>query len=108
MFEKERFYCCYKVFFFGMLAFILCDVLMDGEDFNIFRIYEVRVYDKDKFIGLSYFDFGYYSLVSIMGIYDLDYKKYSLGFFIMFKEIEYLLECKLFYYYFGYVVFGYL
>ena len=61
-----------------MLAPTLRDALMDGEDFNIFRTYEVRVY-----------------------------KKYSLGLFTMLREIEYSMERKLLYYYPGYVVPGY-
>ncbi|KGE85757.1 MAG: GNAT family N-acetyltransferase [Phaeodactylibacter xiamenensis] len=105
--EKERLYRRYKASFSGMLAPTLRDALMDGEDFNIFRTYEVRVYDKDKLIALSYFDLGHHSSASIMGIYDPDYKKYSLGLFTMLREIEYSMERKLLYYYPGYVVPGY-
>ncbi|MBV6655332.1 MAG: hypothetical protein KI786_16305 [Mameliella sp.] len=105
--EKERLYRRYKASFSGMLAPTLRDALMDGEDFNIFSTYEVRLYDKDKLIALSYFDLGNQSSASIMGIYDPDYQKYSLGIFTMLMEIEYSLEKGLKYYYPGYVVPGY-
>lgn len=105
--EKERLYRRYKASFSGMLAPTLRDALMDGEDFNIFRTFEVRVYDKDKLVGLSYFDLGNHSSASIMGIYDPDYKKYSLGFFTMLKEIEHTMDKDMLYYYPGYVVPGY-
>lgn len=105
--EKERLYRRYKASFSGMLAPTLRDALMDGEDFNIFRTYEVRVYDKDQLIALSYFDLGSHSSASIMGIYDPSYKKHSLGLYTMVKEIEYSLEQQLLYYYPGYVVPGY-
>lgn len=105
--EKERLYRRYKASFSGMLAPTLRDALMDGEDFNIFQTHEVRVYDKDKLIALSYFDLGKHSSASIMGVYDPDYKKYSLGIFTMLKEMEYSLAQNLLYYYPGYVVPGY-
>ncbi|NBC07287.1 MAG: GNAT family N-acetyltransferase [Bacteroidetes bacterium] len=105
--EKERLYRRYKSSFSGMLAPTLRDALLDGEDFNIYQTREVRVYDGDRLIALSYFDLGEHSVASITGIYDPDYDKYSLGFYTMLEEIHYAQEAGLLYYYPGYVVPGY-
>jgi len=105
--EKERLYRRYKSSFSGVLAPTLRDALLDGEDFNIYQTQEVRVYDGDRLIALSYFDLGEHSSASITGIYDPDYDKYSLGFYTMLEEIRYSQEAGLLYYYPGYVVPGY-
>jgi leucyl-tRNA---protein transferase len=105
--EKERLYRRYKTSFSGLLAPTLKDALLDGENFNIFNTQEVRVYDGKQLIALSYFDIGQDSSASITGIYDPDYKKYSLGFYTMLEEINYSQEQGLLYYYPGYVVPGY-
>jgi arginine-tRNA-protein transferase len=105
--EKERLYRRYKASFSGMLAPTLRDALLDGEDFNIYRTKEVRVYDGDRLIALSYFDIGQHSSASITGIYDPGYDKHSLGFYTMLEEIQYSQEAGLLYYYPGYVVPGY-
>ena len=102
--EKERLYRRYKSSFSGVLAPTLRDALLDGEDFNIYQTQEVRVYDGDRLIALSYFDLGEHSSASITGIYDPEYEKYSLGFYTMLEEIHYSQEAGLLYYYPGYVV----
>lgn len=73
----------------------------DGQ--NVFQTYEIAVYDTEKLIALSFFDMGKASLYSKMGIYDPDYKKYSLGFYTMLKEIEFGLTHNKAFYYPGYV-----
>ena len=105
--EKEYLYKRYKATFPGILAPSLKDSLLDGEDFNVFNTNEVAVSDGDKLVALGCFDIGKERTASIMGIYDPDYSKYSLGFYTMLQEIQFCLISKKKFYYPGYVVPGY-
>lgn len=105
--EKERLYQRYRRSFSGMLAPSLKDSLLDGEDKNIYHSIEVCVYDEDRLIAFSFFDLGQTSSASILGVYDPEYDRYSLGFYTMLLEIEYCMEMGLQFYYPGYVVPGY-
>lgn len=105
--EKEQLYQKYKASFQGVLAPSLKDSLLDGEDFNIYDTQEVSIYDGKQLIAVSFFDQGKDSVASIMGIYDPDYQKNSLGFYTMLMEIAFCLKQKLPYYYPGYIVPGY-
>ncbi len=105
--EKEQLYQRYKANFPGLLAPSLRESLLDGEEFNIFRTYEIAVYRGDRLVAASFFDLGREGVASILGMYDPDFQRYSLGFFTMLMEIEYALEKGYAYYYPGYVVPGY-
>lgn len=105
--EKERLYQRYRRSFSGMLAPSLKDSLLDGEDKNIYHSIEVCVYDENRLIAFSFFDLGKISAASILGVYDPEYERYSLGFYTMLLEIQYCLDQDLEYYYPGYVVPGY-
>lgn len=105
--EKEQLYQKYKASFKGVLAPSLKDSLLDGEDFNIYDTMEVSVYKDQQLIATSFFDQGKDSVASIMGIYDPDYQKNSLGFYTMLMEISFCLKRGLPYYYPGYIVPGY-
>lgn len=105
--EKEFLYRRYKASFPGILAPSLKDSLLDGEDFNVFNTNEIAIYEGDQLVALSYFDIGRESAASIIGIYDPDYGRYSLGFYTMLLEIQYCLNTGKRFYYPGYVVPGY-
>lgn len=105
--ERERLYQIYRQDFPGILAPNLLESLQDGGYTNIFKTYEVAIYEGEKLVGLSYFDLGEESAASIIGIYHPDYKKHSIGFYSMLKEIEFCQNQGLRYYYPGYVVPGY-
>lgn len=105
--QKERLYQRYRRSFAGMLAPSLKDSLQDGDDQNIYNSYEVCVYDEDRLVAFSFFDLGNSSAASILGVYDPDYDRYSLGFYTMLLEVQYCLDHDLSYYYPGYVVPGY-
>ena len=105
--EKELLYKKYRQSFPGMLAPTLQDSLLDGEEINIYQTYEVSVYDENQLVALSYFDLGKESAASIIGIYDPDYKPYSLGIYTMLMEIDYCIQAGFQYFYPGYVVPGY-
>jgi len=105
--EKEKLYQKYRTSFSGMLAPSLKESLLDTEDTSIYNTYEVQIFVDDRLVALSFFDLGKNSLSSITGIYDPDFRKFSLGLFTMLLEVEYGRENGYRYFYPGYVVPGY-
>lgn len=106
--QKEDLYQKYRWYAFnGNLSVSLRDSLLDGKYSNIYDTMECCVYDGEKLIAVSFFDLGELSMASILGIYDPDYKDFSLGYYSMIQEIKYGMEQGFKYYYPGYVVPGY-
>jgi arginyl-tRNA--protein-N-Asp/Glu arginylyltransferase len=104
--EKEALYQSYKKDFPGQLAPTLEDSLHEGFEGNIFNTYETLVYDGDKLVAFSFFDLGEKSAASILGVYDYDYNKYSLGLFTVLLEIIFCINNNFELFYPGYVVPG--
>jgi leucyl-tRNA---protein transferase len=71
---------------------------------NIYDTYEVNVYDGATLIAVGFFDLGSHSAMGISSIYDPDYKKYSLGKYLIYRKIEYCKALGLRYFYPGYFV----
>lgn len=105
--EKEALYQRYRRQFKGRIAPTLRTSLQDDTDQNIYDTWEVTIYDGNKLVAFSFFDRGFQSVASILGVFDPDYHKYSLGFFTMLAEIDYCQRHGLQFYYPGYVVPGY-
>ncbi len=105
--EKEMLYQKHKTRFEGYVADTLKESLFGESARNIYKTYEIAIYDGSKLIGASFFDMGDDSLASIMGLFDPDYGKYSLGFYTMLKEVEYGKSLGKKFYYPGYIVPGY-
>jgi len=107
--EKERLYqqqkSKFKGFIFDKLAHFF-HVFPEHNAHSVFDTYEVGVYDEDKLVAVSFFDLGRKSIVSLLGLYDMAYTKYSLGTYTMLLEIEYgqSIHCK--FYYPGYIISG--
>jgi leucyl-tRNA---protein transferase len=74
---------------------------------NIFSTHEVTVYDGDKLIACGFFDLGKTSAAGISSFYHPDYKKHSLGKFLIYSKIRFCREQRLKYFYPGYFVPGY-
>ena len=104
--EKEALYQKYKNGFPGQLAPSLEDSLHEGFDGNIFNTYETVVYEGEKLVAFSFFDLGDKSAASILGVYDYDYAKYSLGLFTVLLEMIFCLNNGIELFYPGYVVPG--
>lgn len=102
--ERQRLYDKHKRRFEGYVPGSLKESLFGVEDENIYDTREIAIYDGDRLIAISYFDVGSNSMASIMGLFDPDYDKYSLGIYTMLKEVDYGIEQGLNYYYPGYVV----
>lgn len=75
-----------------------------SDEASVFNTYEVAVYDAEKLIAVGYFDLGQISAEGIVSVYDPDYKKYSLGKFLIYKKMEYCKALGMHYYYPGYFV----
>jgi len=74
---------------------------------NIYNTYEVNVYDEDLLIACGIFDLGKESAEGISCFYNHDYKKYSLGKFLIYMKMMYCQELGMSYFYPGYFVPGY-
>lgn len=71
---------------------------------SVFNTYQVDVFLGDKIIATSFFDIGRDCLVSILGLYDDEYKHFSLGNYTMLLEIEHAKQLEKKYYYPGYIL----
>jgi len=105
--EKETLYKKHKKRFEGFVSKSLKSSLFGESTLNIYDTYEIAIYDGDRLAAVSFFDRGEETLASIMGMYDPDYAKYSLGYYTMLEEIDYGIKQAYQIYYPGYVVPGY-
>ena len=80
--------------------------LFDQTNANVFESIAIKIRDKGKLIAIGIFDKGRHSLAGIMNFYHPDYKKYSLGKFLMIQKIIYGLENDFEFYYTGYISTG--
>lgn len=102
----EKLFERYAQHFDGRLSRTLAAYLLDERDRNIFDSMEARVYDGKRFVAFSCFHVGKCSLASIIGVYDPDYRRYSLGYYTLLLEIAYGLERDFSFFYPGYVIPG--
>jgi arginyl-tRNA--protein-N-Asp/Glu arginylyltransferase len=81
--------------------------LYNEATYNIFETYAVEVRDQDRLIAVGIFDEGNQSIAGIMNFYDPEYRKYSLGKYLMLQKISYAQRQQKLYYYPGYIVSNY-
>ena len=101
--EAESLYSLYK----AAVEFDVSDTVRDyligtGEE-NIYNTKCVEVRDGNTLIAAGYFDEGDKSMAGILNIFHPEYKKYSLGKFLILSKIEYALANNKQYYYPGYI-----
>jgi arginine-tRNA-protein transferase len=77
-------------------------LLFGDSTFDIFKTYEVLLHDRDVLIGVGYFDLGTTAAAGIVSFYNLAYKKYSLGKYLILLKVNYCKELQLDYFYPGY------
>jgi arginine-tRNA-protein transferase len=82
-------------------------LLFNNTQRDIFNAYEVNVYDKEKLIATGFFDLGHDSGAGISCFYDPDYKKHSLGKYLMFLKMDFCIKRGLTFFYPGYFAPGY-
>jgi len=105
--DRERLYRQHKHRFKGFIFETLEEFLFSGESHSLFHTLEISVYLENQLIAVSYFDQGFSSLASLLGLYDRQMGRYSLGLLTMLMEIEYAKQEGCRYYYPGYVLEGY-
>lgn len=104
--EHEALYQRYRAIARGERSPSLHDFLHGDSDRDLFDTWEVAVYHGQRLVAFSWFDLGRHSLQSLIGVYDPDFSRHSLGFFTMLAEIRHGLETGRRWFYPGYVLPG--
>lgn len=78
--------------------------LYDFHNRQIFQSLHVKVYDGKKLVAASVFDTGEKAMMSVLGVYDRQYKHLSPGILTMLHEMEYGKREGYSFYYPGYVL----
>lgn len=102
--RREELYNQHRGRFLAFVHHRFLDLMQSSMHSGNFDTKEIRVFDGDKLIAISYFDHGIRAMASIMCIFDPAYAKYSLGTYTMLEEIEYGRNNRAEYYYPGYVL----
>jgi arginine-tRNA-protein transferase len=105
--EKETLYTRYKQNISFETSASLHHLLYGKANRSIFNTKEICIYDGSRLIAAGYFDLGDGSAAGISCFYDPDYKKFSLGKYLIYLKIEYCKQSGLRYFYPGYFVPGY-
>ena len=74
---------------------------------NIYNTYEINIYDNGKLIAVGFFDLGLHSAAGISCFYDSDYKKHSLGKYLMYLKMDFCRKQGCSFFYPGYFAPGY-
>lgn len=102
--EKNALYAKHKVRFKGdTSSYTLEHFLYDMRKDAFFNSYEINIYHNKILVAFSIFDIGQDSIASILGVFEQEYQKYSLGIYTMLLEVEYAKQNQFTYYYPGYV-----
>jgi leucyl-tRNA---protein transferase len=73
---------------------------------NIFNTKCISIFDEEKLIAAGYFDLGAKAAASILHFYDPEFKRYSLGKYLILLTIDFLKSEEYEWYYPGYIVEG--
>jgi arginine-tRNA-protein transferase len=76
------------------------------ENKNIFNSWSVAVRHNNQLIARGIIDLGETSVLAKLNFFDPEYKKYSMGKFLMLKTLEFMQERGLEWYYPGYIIVG--
>jgi arginyl-tRNA--protein-N-Asp/Glu arginylyltransferase len=82
-------------------------LLLGDKAANVYNTYMINVYDGIKLVGTGFFDLGKKSAAGICSVYHPEYKKYSLGKYMIYKKALLCKENGFHYFYPGYFVPGY-
>jgi leucyl-tRNA---protein transferase len=100
--RKEELYKKYKTgIAFETSSSLSALLLNDGKN-SIYDTHEICIYNQNKLIAVGYFDLGDKSTAGIVSFYEPDYKKYSLGKYLIYSKIAYCAEQGFSYFYPGY------
>lgn len=82
-------------------------LLLAGASHSVFNTQVIEVRVDGQLLAAGVFDCGTDSIAGIVNFYDPDYRKYSLGKYLLLLKTEYARRQQLAYYYPGYLVQGY-
>lgn len=85
----------------------LAEILLAEATYTVFDTYIVEVRDGKQLIAGGIFDCGNASIAGIVNFYDPNYRKHSLGKYLMLLKTEYARSQQKTYYYPGYLVHNY-
>ncbi|MEO8821428.1 MAG: hypothetical protein ABI374_11335 [Ginsengibacter sp.] len=80
--------------------------LFGDSPFIIFNSLVINLFERNQLIGAGIFDVGKKSAAGISSFYDPEYKKYSIGRYLIYKKMEYCQKKGYDYFYPGYIVPG--
>ena len=103
---REDLYQRYRRIARGERSSTLDDFLYGESDRDVFDTREIRVWDGDHLAAFSWFDVGGQAVQSLIGVYDPELSKHSLGFYTMLLEVQHSVELGLRFHYPGYVLPG--
>jgi arginine-tRNA-protein transferase len=83
------------------------EFLLNGATTNVFHTDVIEIRDNQELIAAGIFDSGACSVAGIMNFYHPDYRKYSLGKYLMLLKINHARHQRKTHYYPGYVVHNY-
>jgi leucyl-tRNA---protein transferase len=104
--EQEALFSDYRNSAGFEMAATLMDLLMGYEEVNIFKTFQVEMYEDDRLIALGIFDIGQKSAAGICNIFHPDYRKFSLGKALIYAKMQYSLQLGFEWFYPGYAVPG--
>jgi arginine-tRNA-protein transferase len=76
--------------------------LMEDINGSVYNSMLIEIRDENKLIGAGIFDYGKNSIAGIKNIFHPEYKKYSLGKYLMLLKYQYCLQQNIKWYYPGY------
>jgi arginine-tRNA-protein transferase len=105
--QREDLYQRYRTAARGDRSPTLEDFLYgDADPLDLFYTREIDIWDGDRLVAFSWFDVGEQTAQSLMGVYDPELSRHSLGFMTMLLEIEEASRAGVKFYYPGYVLPG--
>lgn len=101
---KEQLFKNHSNRFKGFMYRNLKQLLYGDLNMMVFDSKEINIYAGNKLVAFSFFDIGKKSIASILGVFDQEYEKYSLGTYSMLLEIKWAQDNGFEYYYPGYIL----
>jgi leucyl-tRNA---protein transferase len=105
--EKEMLFLKYRGHISFEASASLHQLMYGKASHNVFDTFEVTIRDGEKLVACGFFDLGEHSAAGITSFYDPDYKKHSLGKYLIYLKIAFCHENGFSFFYPGYFVPGY-
>jgi len=83
--------------------FLFGSYLFEEQQANIFDTWMIEIRDAGKLIAVGVFDMGRNSMAGILNFYNPEYKRFSLGRYLILKKMEWAMHSDLEWYYPGYI-----